>query len=90
MAAMLGVLIGIAVVVSLLVLLIDRSAGPLRTVLTILVAFGGAWAMNHFAFVLQQFVIGGVLIVPAILGALVFAFLFRHFTHGIGGTKRVQ
>jgi len=90
MAAMIGVLIGIAVVVSLVVLLIDRHAGPIRTILTLAAAFGGAWAMNHFAFWLEKLVLANVLVVPAILGALVAAFLFRHLTRGIGGKKRVQ
>ena len=90
MAAMIGVLIGIAVVVSLVVLLIDRDAGPVRTVLTLAVAFAGAWMMNRFAFLLQELVFAHVLIVPAVLGALVLAFLFRHFTQGIGGKRPVK
>jgi len=90
MAATIGVLIGIAVVVSLIVLLIDRRAGPIRTLLTLAAAFAGAWAVNHFAFLLQQLVFAHVLIVPAVLGALVFAFLFRHFTQGVGGKRRVK
>ena len=90
MAATIGVLIGIAVVVSLVVLVIDRRSGPFRTILTLAAAFGGAWAMNYFAFLLQHLTFWGVHLVPAALGALVAAFLFRHFTHGIGGKRRVQ
>ena len=90
MAATLLLLIVIAVVASLGVLLIDRRAGPFRTVLTIAVAFGGAWATSHFAAWLAQLTVAGVVLIPAILGALVAAFLFRYLSHGVGGKKRVQ
>lgn len=72
-----GVLIGVAVVVTLVVLAVDRRAGPLRTLLTLAVTFGGAWLATILARLIWQLEIAGVYVIPAALGALVVGLLFH-------------
>jgi hypothetical protein len=85
--AMFGVLLTIAVLVSLIVFLFDRQSGPIRIFLTMLAALGGAWAANYFG---QWWSAAGVLIVPAVIGALAAGLLFRSVTHRMGRKRRVQ
>lgn len=87
--AMLGILAAIAVVVGAVVILIDRKAGPIRAFLTVLAAFGGAWALNWLTRLLSHLDIAGVYLVPAVVGALAAGLLFRSISERFGGKRRV-